>query len=122
MLRDLDADTRNTVVERHGGRYVLCGQAGTEIDHIAGNSSELSNPQLLCHECHTAKTQESFRPIEPGGQADKIWSELMARINSPEPLRERDDEATWPSQWRQIAAERRSATSSGIKSHIRRRS
>ncbi len=116
MLRDLDAQTRKTVLERDGGRCGLCGQPGTEIDHIAGSSSVLSNLQLLCHECHTAKTQENFRPIEPGSQADKIWSELMARINSPEPLRECDDEVTWPSRWRQIAAERRSATSSGIKS------
>ncbi len=120
MLRDLDADIRNAVVERDGGRCVLCGQPGTEIDHIAGNSSELSNLQLLCHDCHTAKTQENFRPIEPDSQADRIWSELMTRINSAEPLRQCDDEATWPSRWRQIAAERRSATSSVIKHHLRR--
>jgi hypothetical protein len=75
----------------------------------------LSNLQLLCHDCHAAKTQENFRPIEPGTPADKIWSELMTRINSPEPLRECDDELTWPSRWREIAAERRSATPSAIK-------
>jgi 5-methylcytosine-specific restriction endonuclease McrA len=115
-LRELDPDTRNAVVERDGGRCVLCGQPGIEIDHIAGSSSELSNLQVLCHDCHIAKTQENFRPIEPGSQADKIWSELTARINSPEPLRECDNEVTWPSRWRQIAAERRSATPSVIES------
>ena len=115
-LRELDLDTRNAVVERDGGRCVLCGQPGIEIDHIAGSSSELSNLQLLCHDCHMAKTQENFRPIEPGSQADKIWSELMARINSPEPMHECDNEVTWPSRWRQIAAERRSAPPSVIES------
>src|SRR5260370_6945319 len=102
MLRHLDAETRNAVVERDGGRCALCGQPGSEIDHIAGNSSELSNLQLLCHDCHTAKTQENFRPIEPGTPADKIWSELMTRINSPKPLRECDDEVIWPSRWRPL--------------------
>jgi len=117
MLRDLDAETRNEVIERDASRCVLCGQPGNEIDHIAGNSSKLDNLQLLCHDCHTAKTQENFRPIEPGSEADRIWSELMARINSPEPLRECDDEESWPSRWRQIAAGRRSATPAVSKSN-----
>src|SRR5260370_27009223 len=107
MLRDVDAGIRNAVVERAGGRCVLCGQPGTEIDHIAGNSSQLNNLQLLCHDCHTAKTRENFRPIEPGSQAERFWTELRARINSPEPLRECDAEEACASRGRQIAAERR---------------
>jgi 5-methylcytosine-specific restriction endonuclease McrA len=108
-VRELDPATRQAVIDRDGGKCVLCGQTGTEIDHIANSSPELSNLQLLCHECHTKKTQRNLQPIEPGSQADKTWSELMMRIRSPEPLRACDDEVGWPVEWRKIAAERRLA-------------
>src|SRR5258708_3839762 len=95
-LRDLDAETRNAVMERDGGRCVLCRHRGIEIHHITGNAPKWHNLQLLWQICHTAKTREIFGPIEPGSQADRIGSEQWAQINPPEPLRECDDEVTWP--------------------------
>lgn len=112
-VRELDPETRCTVIERDGGKCVLCGKSGTEIDHIVDSSPKLTNLQLLCHDCHAQKTQQNLRPIEPGSRADVIWSQLMKRIHSPVPLRPCDDEVTWPSSWRKIAAERRSAAQTG---------
>ena len=107
IVRELDLETRQTVIARDGGKCVLCAAPGTEIDHIVDSSSELTNLQLLCHDCHMEKTQQKFRPIEPASSGDLIWAQLMERIRSPLPLRLCDDEVAWPSAWRKIAAERR---------------
>ncbi len=108
-VRELDPETRRAVIDRDDGKCVLCGKPGAEIDHIVDSSPELTNLQMLCHDCHVQKTQQNFRPIEPGSAADVIWAQLMERIHSPVPLRSCDDEVAWPSSWRKIAAERRSA-------------
>lgn len=105
--RELDQPTRLAVFERDGGKCVRCGAPGSEIDHILSSSPDLANLQLLCHDCHMAKTKENFRPIEPGSQAGAVWIELRTRIHSPEPLRECDDEIGWPENWRKLAAARR---------------
>ena len=81
-LRELDSGTRQAVVQRDGGKCVLCGQPGTEIDHIVDSSPDLSNLQLLCRDCHATKTAQNFRPIEVGSPPDVMWKELMARINA----------------------------------------
>jgi hypothetical protein len=111
--RELDSETRRSVIERDGGKCVMCGKPGTEIDHVVDSSLELMNLQLLCHDCHARKTRQNFRPIEPGSRAEVIWTQLMDRIQSPVPLRPCDDEVAWPSSWKKITAERRSAAQLG---------
>ena len=54
--RRLSPTSRVQVWERDGGRCVLCGQPGAEIDHITDDSRELGNLQLLYAACHRAKT------------------------------------------------------------------
>ena len=54
--RRLSPTSRVQVWERDGGRCVLCGQPGAEIDHITDDSRELGNLQLLYAGCHRAKT------------------------------------------------------------------
>src|ERR1700730_11561571 len=41
--RALDPNIRKAVIGRDSGTCVICGSPGTEIDHIAGSSPELSN-------------------------------------------------------------------------------
>ena len=66
----------------------MCPPETIELsDHIANSSPELSNLQLLCHDCHTKKTQRNLQPIEPGSQADKTWSELRCPSESRSCLR-----------------------------------
>lgn len=48
---------RRVVIHRDGGKCQQCGQAGTDVDHkIAGDDHSLNNLQLLCVDCHKAKT------------------------------------------------------------------
>lgn len=56
--------TRMQVIARDGGICKACGEIVTEyhqIDHIVpkreGGTDELSNLQLLCRPCHSAKTR-----------------------------------------------------------------
>ncbi|QPB09759.1 HNH endonuclease [Streptomyces phage Shaeky] len=40
----------------------LCGNPGTEVDHIRpGDDHTLGNLQLLCHTCHARKTHAESR-------------------------------------------------------------
>ena len=54
--RELPAETRAAVIERDGRRCVLCRNPGTDVDHIDGDSPDLSNLRLLCSPCHNAVT------------------------------------------------------------------
>lgn len=95
--RTLPVDVRRAVFERDGGNCRKCGRPGTEIDHISGSSADLSNLQLLCHECHMMKTQSVMVRAEP---------ELIATVHHP--IHERAleiekrqpcDEVTWNHRW-----------------------
>jgi len=59
-LRWLSKAVREAVIARDEERCVKCGSKGTQIDHIRGNSKDLSNLQLLCTPCHEAKTERGF--------------------------------------------------------------
>src|SRR5205807_2656541 len=98
---------------RDGGRCVICGAQGSEIDHIASSSPELGNLQLLCGSCHREKTAQSFRPIEAGSPEELLKFELDFRIAAPNPVRACDDEQRWAGLWRQLSAARKEAILGG---------
>jgi len=62
--RRLSVELREAVRMRAGGRCQICGDTGTDVDHIRGSSADPSNLQLLCRRCHSLKTQGSMRPAE----------------------------------------------------------
>jgi 5-methylcytosine-specific restriction endonuclease McrA len=103
--RRLTHRVRAAVMERDGGRCVLCGGPGTEIDHMAGHSDDLSNLRLLCHECHQSITDSHMVAMAPEHIAikDAIW----ARVNAQRPTRLCDDEHEWKNHWRRLKTERR---------------
>ena len=72
--RSLAADVRSAIIRRDNGVCRECGRPGSEVDHIAGSSSDLSNLQLLCHECHMEKTRESMVQAAP---------DLVATVHDP---------------------------------------
>ena len=60
--RRLSAHQRSDVVSTAQGRCAKCGAPGDEVDHIKGSSSDSTNLQLLCHECHLEKTHDAMSP------------------------------------------------------------
>lgn len=51
------ASIRREVIARDGGRCVLCGAPGTDVDHVVrGSDHSLGNLRLLCRACHMRRT------------------------------------------------------------------
>lgn len=71
VARHLTPEIRGAVFQRDRGRCRACGQRGSEIDHIDGPSSELSNLQLLCDSCHNAKTRSRYTPLSTEEQRER---------------------------------------------------
>jgi hypothetical protein len=63
--RELPPELREQIKTRDGGVCRRCGAPGTDIDHIFGSSPDPTNLQLLCRECHNAKTQKAMVVAEP---------------------------------------------------------
>lgn len=103
--RRLSRATRDAVIERDQV-CTSCGAPGVEIDHIEGSSDDLSNLQLLCTECHRAKTRAMLvtAPPEKQEEARALWA---LRVLPPTATRLCDDTERWPSEWRLLKARRR---------------
>jgi hypothetical protein len=104
--RTLSPATRRAVKERDRGLCRVCGKQGTEVDHIDGSSPDLDNLQLLCPDCHQAKTSEH---LAPAPQADRtlILAFELSRVLPDEPRLLADDEHEWNLAWRKLKSERR---------------
>lgn len=63
---------RDAIKRRDCHMCQSCGRIGTEVDHItplwAGGSDDESNKQLLCDDCHNAKTSREATKRAGGGQ------------------------------------------------------
>lgn len=88
LVRTLPDSVRRTIIERDQGTCQICGQPGTEIDHISGNSNDPSNLQLLCDSCHNKKTIAGFVRItkESHPEAWEKAQSLRKRATAKEPL------------------------------------
>jgi len=108
-LRWLSKTTRQAVIARDKGLCVKCGQIGDQIDHIRGNSGDLSNLQLLCRACHQIKTESSFvsisRASHPAAFAKRDG--LLLRVYAIRPELACDDYANWEVFSKSIRASRR---------------
>jgi hypothetical protein len=103
--RALSPQLRAEIMERDGGRCLVCGSEATQIDHInadpdlvARDINDPENLQAICDPCHRLKTMSMFKPIRPEQRAKA--DEIRARINAPRPLRECDDEQNWKTAYR----------------------
>jgi len=104
--RNLSLATRLQVKNREGGRCRICGKPGTEVDHIAGSSSDLNNLQLLCADCHHEKTAENLIPATPKEIA-QLRALDLTRVLPETPLLLADDQDEWPSAWRGLKSDRK---------------
>lgn len=73
------------------------------IQHMYGDSSDLSNLRAWCRRCNLEDAKSRFVPVEAGSSQDAYAQELLVRIGSPWPLLLCDDEKRWNSIWRQLA-------------------
>lgn len=103
--RTIPANIRALVWERDKGKCQSpkCKKPGEEIDHIDGDSNDLSNLQLLCKPHHHAKTMAMIQPVtrEQIAEINAFQRELAGRIDAPTPSRLADNEQQWGSVWRQ---------------------
>ena len=112
--RRLSLDLRGQVIERAKGLCQSCGALGNQVDHISGNSSNLSNLQLLCVPCHNEKTTANFVQITEESHPE-AWAKrdaLLRRVHSAGPVRF-CDRAEWATEYRALQQARKHATAAG---------
>jgi hypothetical protein len=104
--RQLPDETRALVWQRDENRCRACGAPGAEIDHIADDSPDLANLQLLCAACHREKTESRMSPASDEQQraVAKIYRE---RVVPDQPMLLCDDQQEWASTESGLRAERR---------------
>lgn len=110
--RSLPPELREAVKIRDMDKCRSCGSLGDEIDHIAGNENTLNNLQLLCHDCHHAKTIERFGT--PSAEQLIIAYRLEDRARASAPLRLCDDQDSWKPSLYQALLRQTTAVLAGI--------
>lgn len=104
--RTLTVSVRAQVKTRDHGRCTRCGKPGVDDDHINGNSGELDNLQLLCVDCHRAKTAENLVPASPE-QRELLKALFVTRVLPDDPRLLADDEVAWATAWRGLKSGRK---------------
>ena len=121
--RRIPAATRSLLLARDRGLCQQCGEPGDQVDHVHGDSCDLSNLQVLCVDCHNTKTDlalfgEAALAVDLADSApatsdtpDEVSpspevEEIMTRAAAPVPLRLCDDES-WQAVWRDLLFARR---------------
>jgi HNH endonuclease len=86
--RRVSRELRQAVIDREGGRCRICGSPGSELDHIHGGSSDLSNLQWLCDSCHNKKTVAMFVRISKESHPEEwaLHQSLWKRVKAAEPI------------------------------------
>ena len=102
---------RKQVIEGDHGFCRKCGNVGSEIDHVNGDSNSPDNLQLLCRDCHSQKTRANIVLLTPEHpryvEIQSRERHLRFRVEAPTATRPCDDELNWNVTYRQIMAEQR---------------
>ncbi len=104
--RRLSRGIRDQVWERDGAVCRQCGKPGEEIDHIEGDSPDPDNLQLLCKDCHHAKTDARMQPATDE-QKELIAALVATRVKPEVPALQADDEVRWKAEWSDLKKARR---------------
>jgi 5-methylcytosine-specific restriction endonuclease McrA len=107
QARRLPTATRDAVWARDAGRCASCGKPGEEIDHINGDSGNLDNLQLLCKDCHHAKTATRMTTPATAEQLAAIRKLEDERVKPEVPRLLCDDDVAWPTGWQSLKKMRR---------------
>ena len=112
----MSAEIRAAVFSRADGRCEECGRvldfdqsnadpdAMATIQHVEGDSSDLANLKAFCRGCNNADARTHFVPVTAGSPAHHLAVQLRQRWTAPSPLRVCDDQARWPTLWRDLKA------------------
>jgi 5-methylcytosine-specific restriction endonuclease McrA len=116
QARRLPDEVRQRVWDREDGRCRECGEPGTEVDHIAGDSPAPGDLQLLCTSCHRRRTESRMRPASA---AQQRWVQALyiGRVYPSQPLLLCDDSDQWATLERQLRRERRQRLIEELDSH-----
>jgi len=113
--RRVSPQVRAAVFERAEGHCESCGRgldlnrsagdsdAFATIQHVAGNSNDLSNLKAFCGRCNTSDAQSRFVPVNPDSAEAALAVDLEHRWSSKEPIRLCDDDIHWTTSWQQLA-------------------
>lgn len=103
QAREVPRRIRAAVIDFSKGKCYSCGGPGSEVDHIKGSSSALSNLQYLCRGCHDKKTRAGFKKMRRDTHPEEFatMDRLLERGRSKEPLRV-CDRPDWDDLRRQI--------------------
>jgi len=107
--RRLTREQREHIFERDLHKCETCGAPATEIDHIHGNSNELSNLRALCGKCNRKEAFSKAVPPSPEAAAriEKMYLDIAIRVAAPTALRCCDNEELWKERFQPIMAARR---------------
>jgi hypothetical protein len=108
--RRLASSVRLAVFERDHWKCTLCGEAATQIDHIAGSSSDMLNLRAACADCNwreAAKKATATSTAEERAEFDAMYELMAFRIRASNPTRLCDDEREWKVTERSLRPERR---------------
>jgi 5-methylcytosine-specific restriction endonuclease McrA len=103
-------EIRKSVLEEARGMCQQCGRrfnlkdpdAVPTIQHLHGDSNDLSNLKAFCRRCNMSDAQSRFRVVVPGSPQAEMAADLRRRWSSPEPIRLCDDHLTWNARWREL--------------------
>ncbi len=103
--RYLPRKTREEILFRDGQRCAICGEPATEIDHIAGSSSEPANLRAVCADCNRKLMLGNLVPTtkkEKRVAMKARGDHLSSLISAPIPPSIAFDHATWINEWRSV--------------------
>lgn len=119
--RRVSPEVRDEVFRRARGHCEECGRAmdfeGTTgnpdaiptIQHVHGDSNDLSDLKTFCRRCNMADAQSRFVPVEQGSSEAALAAGLRTRWTASEPLRLCDDDRQWNAIWRELTRSAREA-------------
>jgi len=110
--RNLSEDIRSKVFERDERQCVLCGEPATQIDHIAGSSSDPSNLRAVCAACNRKHMLENLVPITNEAKRKALKDrviQLSRFIGTTIPSSPSFDHTNWSDKWRSYSKMRRAS-------------
>jgi 5-methylcytosine-specific restriction endonuclease McrA len=95
--RSLSTAQRRAIFERDAYRCQICGKEATQVDHIAGSSSDPSNLRATCADCNKGEAFNNARPAtaEDEEVTQKMYRGMSVRIAAPVALQACDDYVRW---------------------------
>jgi hypothetical protein len=113
LRRALSQTERDAIFLRDEYTCQLCSRPATQIDHIAGDSSDPSNLRAICRACNIAMAFTNARIVTPASdprgfdRLSRLFEEFAFRVAVKHNVRLCDDPHCWDSLQKAVLAHRR---------------